>query len=135
MHELNSPALQLARELPRGAETAFPGFIEPALATPVDGPRSGVKWVHEIKYDGYRFQCHIQRGVRFFTRRGYDWSDRVGHLVTALKPLDSHAVILDGEVIVQSPDGRSDFHALEKPMKTSTPSPRLVYFVFDLGRL
>jgi ATP-dependent DNA ligase len=33
--------------------------------------------MHEIKYDGYRFQCHIQRSVRFYTRRGNDWTDRL----------------------------------------------------------
>ena len=62
------PALQLARELPGAIEVPFLGFIEPALATLVPRPRSGDKWVHEIKYDGYRFQCHVHRGVRFFTR-------------------------------------------------------------------
>jgi len=33
---------------------------------------------------------------------------------------------------VQTPDGKSDFHALEKALKASTSSARLVYFVFDL---
>src|SRR5689334_6154982 len=40
--------------------------------------------------------------------------------------------ILDGEVIVQTPEGHSDFHALEKELKAKTPSKRLVYYAFDL---
>jgi len=132
VHHLNTPALAAARELPEAEESRFPKFIPPALATLVPRPPRGAQWVHEIKYDGYRFQCHIHRDVRFLTRRGYDWSDRLGHLVTALAPLTSHAVVLDGEVIVETPEGRSDFHALEKELKAKRPSRRLVYYVFDL---
>ncbi len=83
-------------------------------------------------YDGYRFQCHIHRGIRFYTRRGYDWTDRLRRLAMALQPLSQHAAILDGEVVVETPDGRSDFHALEKEVKVVGGSGRLVYYVFDL---
>ncbi len=83
-------------------------------------------------YDGYRFQCHIHRGIRFYTRPGYDWTDRLRRLAMALQPLSQHAAILDGEVVVETPDGRSDFHALEKEVKVVGGSGRLVYYVFDL---
>jgi bifunctional non-homologous end joining protein LigD len=53
-------------------------------------------------------------------------------LVAALQPLSQHAVLLDGEVIVQTPEGRSDFHALEKELKRQGGSNRLVYYVFDI---
>ncbi len=126
---INSPALALARSL-RGAKSGrFPDFVEPSLATLAARPPQGDKWLHEIKYDGYRFQCHFHRGIRLYTRRGHDWSDRLGNIVTALQPLAQHAVILDGEVIVQTPEGRSDFHALEKELKRKDCSDRLVYYV------
>jgi bifunctional non-homologous end joining protein LigD len=44
-------------KLPAGGIKAnYPGFIEPALATPIDKVPSGERWVHEIKFDGHRVQ-------------------------------------------------------------------------------
>jgi hypothetical protein len=37
-----------------GINAAYPGFIEPALATSISKVPSGERWVHEIKFDGYR---------------------------------------------------------------------------------
>ena len=37
----------------------YPGFIEPELATSVDRVPSGARWIHEIKFDGYRVQVHL----------------------------------------------------------------------------
>jgi bifunctional non-homologous end joining protein LigD len=37
-----------------GAKAPFPGFIEPALATSVERVPGGERWVHEIKFGGYR---------------------------------------------------------------------------------
>jgi bifunctional non-homologous end joining protein LigD len=132
VHGLNSPALRLARTLAGIKRGRFPGFVEPALATLASRPPRGKAWLHEVKFDGYRVQCHVQNGIRFFTRRGHDWSERFRHLAAALAPLAAHAVILDGEVIVQTEEGRSDFHALEKALKSPRGSDRLVYYVFDL---
>jgi bifunctional non-homologous end joining protein LigD len=52
---------------------AFPGFVEPALATSSDKVPSGTRWIHEIKFDGYRVQIHlVNEGLKVFTRRGHD---------------------------------------------------------------
>ncbi len=54
-----------------GVKAPYPGFIEPALATAVDKVPAGSRWIHEIKFDGYRVQVHIKDGkVKVFTRRG-----------------------------------------------------------------
>ena len=37
-----------------GIKASFPGFIEPALASSVDKVSDGARWIHEIKFDGYR---------------------------------------------------------------------------------
>lgn len=56
---------------PGGIKAKFPGFIEPALATSIERVPSGARWVHEIKFDGYRVQLQIaNEGVRVFTRPG-----------------------------------------------------------------
>jgi ATP-dependent DNA ligase len=98
----NTAVLRLVRSFPQAKQAIFPGFIPPSLATLAPRPPRGEAWLHEIKYDGYRFQCHIQRKVRFYTRRGNDWTDRLGLLVNALQPLAERSMILDGEVIVET---------------------------------
>jgi bifunctional non-homologous end joining protein LigD len=56
-----------------GIKANYPGFIEPALAKSVDKAPSGERWVHEIKFDGYRVQVHLRdAAVKVFTRRGND---------------------------------------------------------------
>ena len=56
---------------------AFPGFVEPALATSIEKVPSGERWIHEIKFDGYRVQVHlVNEAVKVFTRRGHDWTKR-----------------------------------------------------------
>jgi len=43
-----------------GIKAPYPGFIEPALATSVEKVPSGARWIHEIKFDGYRVQVHLR---------------------------------------------------------------------------
>src|SRR6266436_4683860 len=54
-----------------GIKATFPGFIEPALATSIGKVPNGDRWIHEIKFDGYRVQVHLRdAAVKVFTRRG-----------------------------------------------------------------
>jgi len=67
-----------------GVKASYPGFVEPAPATSIDRVPSGPRWIHEIKFDGYRVQVHIRDGkVRVFTRRGNDWSTRFRKIAAA----------------------------------------------------
>ena len=60
-----------------GTKSSYPGFIEPALATPIEKVPGGDRWLHEIKFDGYRVQVHVvNEAVKVFTRRGHDWTKR-----------------------------------------------------------
>ncbi len=63
---------------PAGGDRAnYPGFIEPALATSISKVPTGERWIHEVKFDGYRVQMHVvNEAVRIFTRRGNDWTNR-----------------------------------------------------------
>src|SRR5258708_8233953 len=68
-------AFQRKKPTAIGVKAPSPGFIEPALATPIDKVPSGARWVHEIKFDGYRVQVHLKDGtVKEFTRRANDWT-------------------------------------------------------------
>src|SRR6266404_8491055 len=60
-----------------GIKAKYPGFIKSALATSIDKVPSGGRWLHEIKFDGYRVQVHLRdAAVKVFTRRGNDWTNR-----------------------------------------------------------
>lgn len=63
----------------------MPGFIKPQLATLKPKAPKGEQWVHEIKYDGYRIQVHLDRGrKKVFTRNGLDWTKRFSEIAGAL---------------------------------------------------
>jgi hypothetical protein len=98
-----SPNEQI-RSRSKGSADAYPGFIEPALATTKDAPPSGAQWLHELKLDGYRIQAHIWSDeVKLFTRSGLDWTARIGRpLVGALRSLGVHDAVIDGELVVRN---------------------------------
>ena len=57
------------------ASAEMPGFIKPQLATLKAKAPSGDQWLHEIKFDGYRVQVHLNKGKKLvFTRTGLDWT-------------------------------------------------------------
>src|SRR2546423_14416458 len=111
---LNGPALPVVRERKEAVGAPLPSFIEPCLAEARPAPPDTDDWVHEIKFDGYRLQLHIQNGkVSCYTRRGYDWAARFPSLVKAAYQLNVQSAILDGEAVVLDENGQTDFSALE----------------------
>jgi bifunctional non-homologous end joining protein LigD len=128
---IESPA---GPKLPKRAKKAnFPGFIEPALATLRPSPPTGAKWIHEIKFDGYRLQAQVRSGkVRLLTRSGLDWTDKFGkEIAAALADMPVTEAIVDGEVVVEGAGQASDFSALQADLSDAR-SDRLVFYGFDL---
>ncbi|SMC52050.1 DNA ligase D [Rhizobium sp. RU36D] len=124
-------------DLPKGArKAALPEFVEPALATLKAKPPSGGKWLHEIKFDGYRLQARIEsKSVKLLTRSGLDWTDRFGSAVTeALACMNLKAALIDGEIVVEKENGASDFSALQQDLSEGR-SDRFVFYAFDLLHL
>ena len=54
-------ALKTVKTLPGARKAKLPDFIPPELATLVKEPPSGDRWLHELKFDGYRMLCRIDR--------------------------------------------------------------------------
>src|ERR1700748_3793025 len=107
----------------------MPGFIKPQLAALKANAPSGDHWIHEIKYDGYRIQPHLDRGqVRIFTRNGYDWTKRFSSIASAFD-LKSQT-IFDGEVVVVH-EGRTNFSELQADLANGRQD-RMVFYAFDL---
>ena len=114
-----------------GAKAAYPGFVEPALATMIEKPPSGDRWVHEIKFDGYRVQVHIiNTEVEVFTGRGHDWTHRFKKIAADAWRINVGSAIIDGEVVVPSANGATDFSVLQNELKGR--STKIVLVAFDL---
>jgi bifunctional non-homologous end joining protein LigD len=107
----------------------MPGFIKPQLATLKSRAPKGDQWLHEIKYDGYRIQIHLNGGKRkVYRRSGLDWTKRFSLIAGALD-LPGQAII-DGEVVVIK-DGRTNFSELQAELAAGDQD-RLVFYAFDL---
>jgi bifunctional non-homologous end joining protein LigD len=105
----------------------------PQLATLVTAAPSGGPWWHEIKYDGYRIGCRIAAGrVTLTSRNGKNWTAAFPEVVEAARSLPTSDALLDGEVAIVLPDGRTSFQALQNAMSSAGARAALVYFVFDL---
>jgi ATP-dependent DNA ligase len=90
-------------QIPGAKPSEMPGFIKPQLATLKSRAPKG-NWLHEIKYDGYRVQIHLNKGKRrVYTRNGLDWTKRFSLIAAALDL--SGQTIIDGEAAVIH-DGR-----------------------------
>src|ERR1700736_1537834 len=114
-----------------GIKATYRGFIEPALATLVDKVPRGERWVHEIKFDGYRVQVHLRdAAVKVFTRRGNDWTNRFRKIASDAWHVNAGSAIIDGEVVVPTADGTTDFSVLQNELKG--PSTKIVMVAFDL---
>jgi ATP-dependent DNA ligase len=90
---------------------------------------SGPQWLHEIKYDGYRVQVHLNGGrKRVFTRNGLDWTKRFSVIAGALD-LSGQAII-DGEVVVIT-DGSTNLSEVQAELAAGHQD-RPVFYAFDL---
>jgi bifunctional non-homologous end joining protein LigD len=85
---------------------------------------SGERWIHEIKFDGYRVQVHLaNEAVTVFTRRGHDWTKRFKKVADDAWHIKASSAIIDGEVVVPAANGSTDFSVLQNELKgTSTCS-------------
>ncbi|MGD9481215.1 DNA ligase D [Shinella sp. G-2] len=121
----------------KGARKAkLPDFLPPTLATLASTPPPGDRWLHEIKFDGYRLQARIEAGrVKLFTRSGLDWTKKFGKGVTAaLQALPVGTALIDGELVVETGAGASDFSALQADLSAGRDD-RFVFYAFDLLHL
>ncbi|HVX15024.1 MAG TPA: DNA ligase D [Pirellulales bacterium] len=118
-------------ELP-GERVPMPETVALALASLVKKPPDEPHWLHEIKFDGYRILCRIERGkVQLITRGDQDWTERMGNIARAAAKLPVESAIIDGEVVVLLPDGMSSFQALQNAFQAHRER-ELVFYAFDL---
>lgn len=126
-------------KLPGARKAAMPEKVEPMLANLADKPFSDPQWLFEIKWDGWRAIARLHKGK-------LELRSRSGRVITAQYPeladlgehVDASDALLDGEIVVLEPDGRSSFERLQQRMNMSKPSEKqlrenpVMYYLFDV---
>jgi bifunctional non-homologous end joining protein LigD len=123
---------QVTQKPKAGKKAPFPKEVSPQLATLVKEVPAGEDWIHEIKYDGYRLLAMIDGGkVRLMTRNGKDWTGKFPSVAKAFAALTADQAVIDGELVVVKPDGKTDFQALQNALKNGK-NVNLQLYAFDL---
>lgn len=120
----------------RNGEDPLPDFVSPQLALLTSEAPTNPSYVHEIKFDGYRILSRLDyRGespvVNLITRNHNDWTETFPTIAEAIASLDVESAMLDGEVVAEDAQGRSNFQRLQNALSGAHPD-ELRYYVFDL---
>ncbi len=69
--------------------------------------------------------------ARLWSRNALNWTQRLPRIVGGLLELPCTSCVLDGEAVVQLPDGRDDFHAL----RSKAGAQHAILMAFDILEL
>ena len=100
------------------------------LATLVAEPFDDPEWLFEIKWDGYRALCTVERDkLTLVSRNGLDMLHRFPDLKALAGAFESVPIVVDGEIVSLDSKGRSEFQRLQESQKKPAG---LTYAAFDL---
>jgi bifunctional non-homologous end joining protein LigD len=89
------------------------GFILPCQPALADRPPSGLGWLHEIKFDGYRVIARKDgEQIRLWARTTSDYSKAFTRIRDAVAALPVDNAVIDGEAVLMRWDNTSDFEGL-----------------------
>lgn len=115
------------------AQAAEPptGPFEPQLAKLGDTPPRGDRWLHELKWDGYRILVTVADGkARLWSRNALEWTDRLPDIREAVENLGLKSAALDGELIAGA-GAIADFNLLQSTLSGERQGA-LSLVLFDL---
>ncbi|XHH08703.1 MAG: non-homologous end-joining DNA ligase [Candidatus Bathyarchaeia archaeon] len=112
-------------------------LYKPMLAKPVEKPFSGIDWVFEIKWDGFRAIAYIEEPFSLKSRNQKELKHNFPEL-EQLKHL-AHSLVVDGEIVVMK-NGKPDFQTLlergqsvsQREIERQMERAPAVYIVFDV---
>ena len=97
------------------ATLPFPHLLRQALQRYLTKPPDSGKWVHEIKFDGYRIQARLDRGkVKLLTRKGLNWTSKFPKVAAAIAKLPAKSALIDGEWWSKATTAFPAFHCCNK---------------------
>ncbi|HEX2204363.1 MAG TPA: DNA ligase D [Longimicrobium sp.] len=122
-------------DLPGARKARLPAELLPQLATLEDEVPPGKEWLHEIKFDGYRFVVTLEKGrARMLTRKANDWTSRFPGFAQRFAGLPARSAVLDGELVIMGPGGVTSFQLLQNVLNNGRED-ELVFYAFDLLHL
>jgi hypothetical protein len=103
-------------------------FIRPTSPSPAVRPPKGDDWLHEPKWDGFRFQV-IKDGsdVRLFSNSGADYSNRLPSYAQGLRRITDKLGNSRRRAVPDRPRG---WHKLLAPPQMRTPWPEEELLMF-----
>ena len=105
-------------------------FIKPMAPTPVRTPPVGDDWIHEVKFDGWRAQVHVEDGeATIYSRGGSDLTRRFRALQPVISSIPAKSAIIDCELVACDEAGLPCFRTLMDYSKNNAP---LCLWAFDL---
>jgi bifunctional non-homologous end joining protein LigD len=147
-------ALELAPSIPEADEAhlheppatgavraPMPDFFPPMQATNATAPPEGPEWTFEIKWDGVRALCFVDKGkVTVIGRKGTRFDRQYPELNALPELFAAASAIIDGEIAALDEAGRPSFQRLQpRIMATSASgvaqlarSRPITFFAFDL---
>ena len=112
----------------------LPRWVTPQLSKLVEKAPTGLNWVHEIKFDGYRTAARIDCSkVQLLTRSGLDWTEKYPATAAAFAKLPVKTAYIDGKLCGVRADGVTSFELMQQ--STGAGYGGLGHFAFDLIEL
>ena len=105
------------------------GWMEPMLATLVEGLPDSRGWVFERKLDGYRALAYRDGGgARLYSRNKLPLDESFPTVVEALNKLAEKRFVIDGEIVAVADGDAAGFEGLQQ----RTQRTPIRYYVFDI---
>jgi bifunctional non-homologous end joining protein LigD len=105
-------------------------FIKPMAPTLAKAPPEGSDWLHEVKFDGWRMQLHVEQGdAALYSKNGTDYTKRFGALRDTIEGIPVKSAIIDCELVACDDTGMPNFPTL---MEMGNKAPALCLWCFDL---
>jgi bifunctional non-homologous end joining protein LigD len=97
------------------------------VPTVANAPPAGPDWLHEVKFDGFRVQIHLEaEHITIYSRNGADFTRRFRKLKPAISRIPAESAIMDCELVACGSECKPDFRAL------MSGSDQLCLWCFDL---
>ncbi len=114
--------------------------LHPMMATSSDTLPEGADWIYEVKWDGVRSLCFVEKdNVRLISRNGTAMQQTYPELAALAESLAADTAIVDGEIVLLDELGRPSFSLLQprmmagaKSAATLARSSPVTLFAFDL---
>jgi bifunctional non-homologous end joining protein LigD len=105
-------------------------FVAPMAPTPAEVAPTGPEWLHEVKFDGWRAQLHVECGsATLYSKNGADFRERFRGRRSTIESIPIRSAVIDCELVACDETGTPCFQTL---MTVGNRAPALCLWCFDL---